>query len=541
MDIEEPPLVKVIAALPALVLHAKADYSDPSWTTKPGGYDSEYFFGKRFFGTWNRDHRTMLLLARLPMIGLTLLLGLSLYWMARQFAGPWGAVVTLALFVSSPFFLAYGSIVHTDVPIAFFSIWTMWFFASLCREPSYRNALWFAGSLAGALLTKFSGAFLLPSILLAWCWFRYLEWRGAKGQGQGSLAGKKSFRREGLALGAMVLAGLCVYVFYLGTFYHSDPRAILENEMSSMVGVHTLPVDILVRRMNNHAWLEPLLLSPSLYAGGLAYVVGHGRRPMYFLGQWHPQGVWFYFPVISFFKLAPGMIFVILLLPFLAMKRLLSRRDQGSVVPDSVRFHLGAVLAGLIVFTAIAMTSNLNVGIRHFSVPITFTVLLSSLVIPMTRSVGVPGARRLLIAVTSGLVVSSLGTALLTYPHYLSYFNIFRLNTAKQEIAQNSNLSWGQSMEEVAAFFREHGVSDPYVDDGASNIDPTVYVPGAHVWNCDRPDPTAPEWVAISTYMLIRQKPECFDLERYPSWAIGGGAVEIIHIANPTAVDSKPR
>jgi hypothetical protein len=539
MDIEEPPLVKLIAAIPALVLHARVDYNDSSWTANPGAFDPEYSFGSNFFGTWNRDHGVMLFLARLPMIGLSLLLGLSLYWMARQLAGPWGAVVTLVLFVTSPFFLAYGSIAHTDVPIAFFSLWTMWSFATLWQKPSKRNALLFTASLAAALLTKFSGAFLLPSIFLAWCWFWYRGWRSRGQSSQPSAT--KTFPRERLALGAMLLAGLIVYVFYLGAFHRSDSRLLLENEMNSMVGIRTLPVDILIRRMNNHPWFEPWLLPPSLYAGGLAYVVGHGRRPMYFLGHWYPHGVWFYFPVISFFKLAPGMIFIFLLLALLAIKRLLNTRAQASIVPESVAFHLGAVVAGLIVFAATAMASNLNVGIRHFSVPITCAVLLASLVVPLTRSVVRPRVQPFLFAAVAALVLSSLGTALLTYPHYLAYFNIFRLDTAKQEIAQNSNLSWGQSMKEVAAFFREHGVSDPYVDEGASNIDPTVYVPGAHVWNCESPDPIAPEWVAISAYMLIPDKPQCLALERYPSWTIGDGAVKIFHVTEPTSLNSKPR
>ena len=114
------------------------------------------------------NQRTLLFVARLPMVVLTLLLGLSLYGMARQFAGPWGGVLTLTLFVTSPFFIANGPLVMNDILIALFSLWTMWYFASLWQEPTSRNALLFAASLAGALLAKFSGVFLFPAILLCW-------------------------------------------------------------------------------------------------------------------------------------------------------------------------------------------------------------------------------------------------------------------------------------------------------------------------------------------------------------------------------------
>ena len=36
MDIEEPPLVKLIAAVPAFLLHAKLDYNDTAWNTGSG-------------------------------------------------------------------------------------------------------------------------------------------------------------------------------------------------------------------------------------------------------------------------------------------------------------------------------------------------------------------------------------------------------------------------------------------------------------------------------------------------------------------------
>jgi hypothetical protein len=538
MDIEEPPLVKVIAAIPALFFHPKVDYNDSAWTANPGSSDPEYLFGKKFFESWNPHHRAMLFAVRLPMIGLALLLGLSLYKMARQLAGLWGATVTLVLFVTSPFFIAYGSLVHMDVPVALFTIWTMWFFASLWQEPTKRNAALFAGSLAGALVTKFSGIFLFPAIFLAWAWFRYQKRRSGVPT-SGVDTGQDRFERERLALGAMLLALVAVYAFYSATFYRSDVSGILLNEAGSMAGIryHVLPVDILARRMINHPALRPLLLAPSLYAGGLAYVLGHGSRPMYFLGRMYPHGVWYYFPVISFFKLAPGMILVVFLLVALTIATLSSdQAKRYSIGLDSSRFHVPAILVGLMVFAAIAMASSLNIGVRHFSVPIGFTVLLCSLIVPMTQSL--LGSRARFAWATIGvLVFSCLVTALLSYPHYLAYFNVFRLNMPKQEIAENSNLSWGQSMEELTAFFQQRGVSAPYVGAQASAIAPSSYIAGAHVWSCDKPNKVTPEWVAVSTYQLTHQTPDCLALLRYPSWNIGNGAVMVFHVTDAVPSD----
>jgi hypothetical protein len=541
MNIEHPPLIKAIAAMPLLLLHAKADYGDPTWSARPG-QQAEYLFGKKFFESWNANQGTLLFLARLPMVALTLLLAVSLYEMARRLAGPWGGALTLTVFVTSPFFIAHGSLVLTDISVALFSLWTMWYFASLWQEPAVRNGLLFAASLAAALLTKFSAVFLFPTLLLCWAWFRFSRLRPAVG----ASAGRERFARERLAIGAILLAGLVVYLFYQGIFHRSDPISILQDEVSSLnsFGGPVFPgMYRYISFLTGHPVLERILLPLSLYVGGLSFIVGYGSRPMYFLGHWQPHGVWFYFPVMSFFKLAPGMVLLLLLLAALATANFLRKRGKGfSVVPDSNRLHLRAMLATLVVFAAIAMASHLNVGVRHFSVPITVAVLLCSLVIPLARSVLGSKAQPFAFGATLAMALSCAVTALLAYPHYVSYYNVFRLNVPKQEIAINSNLGWGQSMKELDAFFKERRVRAPYVDTRMSGLDPAVYIPGARAWLCDTPDPVAPEWVAVSADRLLHEPPNCEQLLRYPSWTIGDGTIMVFRITEPKLFpDLKPR
>jgi hypothetical protein len=538
MNIEHPPLFKVIAALPDLFLHGRVDYNDPTWTNGPSGTPNEYAFGRKFFESWNPNQRTLLFAARLPMVALALLLGLSLYGMARQFAGPWGGVLTLTLFVTSPFFIANGPLVMNDILIALFSLWTMWCFASLWQEPTRRNALLFAASLAGALLAKFSGVFLFPAIFLCWVWFRFSRQRLPVDEAPAA-APPEGFRRERLAIGAIILAGVVVFLFYLWIFHRSDPLAILKDQTNEIEGARGRVVLMYrsISIMTKHPALERILLPLWLYVGGLGFVVGHGSRAMYFLGRWHPYGVWYYFPVISFFKLAPGMIVLFFVLAALATANLLRQRAKGSsIVPDSRRLHLRAMLVTLVVFALLAMASKLNVGVRHFSVPISVAVLLCGLVIPLKSSVLGSKAQPMAFGAIAALAFSCVVTAILTYPHYLAYYNVFRLHMPKQEIAINANLSLGQSMEELAAFFKDHHVATSYVDKRTSAVDPDVYIPGAHAWECDKPDPPTPEWVAVTTVVMIHQPPNCEYLLRYPSWNIGDGAIIVFHLTDSTTV-----
>jgi hypothetical protein len=531
LNIEHPPLIKLIAAAPLLLLHTKASYGDSTWGAPPRAeLSAETLFGQSFFQSdFNRG--PALFLARLPMIALTILLGLSMYEIARQLAGPWGAALTLILFATSPFFVSYGSLVLTDIPLALFSIWTIWYFASLWRDSSKRSVILFAGSLAGALLTKFSAVFLFPALLFCWLWFR-LSRKNPNAFGK-TASGHEGFRRERRALAGVALAGLIVYVFYLGIFHRSNPLTILQNEITSL-SLDGRPIYLLFRSvkiMTKYSALERPLLPVWLYTGGLAFVKAWDSRPLYFLGHWREHGVWFYFPAMSFFKLAPGMVLLFLLLAILATAHFLGNGREGfSITPDSNRFHLRAVFVTLILFAAISMASDLNVGVRHFSVPIVLGSVLCSLIIPLMKSTLGARTRPLARSATVALVFSCIVTALLAYPHYLSYFNVFRLDMPKYEIAQNSNLNWGQSMAALKTFFDERHVSAPYVDDHLAPLDPSVYIPGARKWECESPASINQEWVAVSPDRLVHEAPNCAQLLSYPSWTLGGGSVFVFHI-----------
>ena len=90
MNIQHPPLIKMLAAVPLLLMHAKPDYSDSAWNVVSPGLNAENNFGEKSFELWN-NRGTLLFLARLPMIALTLLLGLSMYEIASDLPGPGAA------------------------------------------------------------------------------------------------------------------------------------------------------------------------------------------------------------------------------------------------------------------------------------------------------------------------------------------------------------------------------------------------------------------------------------------------------------------
>ncbi len=66
---QHPPLIKLLAAIPLLFTHINLDLEDPSFHNIN---TNQWQFGKRFFMLNDTDH--VLLLARLPMLGIFILL-----------------------------------------------------------------------------------------------------------------------------------------------------------------------------------------------------------------------------------------------------------------------------------------------------------------------------------------------------------------------------------------------------------------------------------------------------------------------------------
>ena len=545
LNVEHPPLLKMVAALPLLFAHVKVDYNDPSWCGG-GSSDCEWTFANKFFEKWNKNPQHLLDLARIPMLGVTLLLGLLIYVLARRLAGPGGGAVSLALFVTSPFYLGLGPLVITDIGLPLFVLAAVWAFASLWSNPSLKKTVWFAGGLACALVSKFSAVALFPTFVLLWLYFRLISReRGAQdptsaiaGRETGSTSARKSFVAEGYAMVGMALAGVLVYLFYAITCWHSDSTYIFSARAHTFgtwnrAGYFTTRVSLFLFK---HPLLAKLLNPLWLYLSGLLDVYFRTDRRTYVLGRWHAHGVWYYFPVVSFFKLAPGMIICVAFLIVLLGVYVLHRRTaRVPLVAQRYRRHLAAMVAALIVFAGSAMSSTLNIGVRHFSVPITIVVLLCALVVPLMKAVlpaGLP--RNLGMMVTSGLALSSLATALLTYPHYIPYYNFFRLRVPKQEIANNSNLYWGQSLIDLEKFRQEHQISTMYVDSRTFRPDPGTYVNGAVKWECSNPDPAAPEWVGVNANFLLRDAPTCAGLLRYQHWYLPDGSLVVFHVTDST-------
>jgi hypothetical protein len=509
MNEEHPPLAKVLAAIPLVLRGVHADYSDNSWTFSSGIYQhmlGEWPWGHALALRWNDAYSTVMW-ARVPMLLLTLALSVFVYRYASELGGPWGGLLCLVAYVTTPAFLVFGPLVLTDMTVTFFTLLVLWRFAELWREPSRKTMIWFGVLLGCAFLSKFSAGLLLFCFLAFRLGLRFLPvgdlpkdpaelraWRRLRGR----------YMWEGILVAA--LTSYAVY-FILSWNEPTDSLKLLGNGAASLI-------------------LRRLLMPPWMYLRGLAFfVVGAGSRPTFLLGHSYPHGVWFYFPVI--FVLKSTLAFLLMLLmavPIALLAR--SRRKGAAVIPAGQEFHWRAVWVFLLVFVAACMLSRLTISIRHFTVPIVLLILLLAPVPRILEQLFESGWRMARVAMGAYVVLAlwSAVTVVRTYPYLFPFVNSLGSGHEPYELVNDSNVDWNQSLPEVNRFMQQRGISHALLDEYGFT-DPRIYTPQAEFWNCQVPVASdAGQWAFVSAGM-IEDGQNCVWLLHYPHQALAGGSM----------------
>lgn len=476
MNPEHPPLAKILAAVPLAVGGARADYESPSWTVSNSiimAYTAQWMFGDAVLGRWN-PWRPTILWARVPMLLLTLLLGWVIYIYASRIGGPWGGLLCLTLYVGTPSFLAFGPMVLTDVAATLFTLITLWQLGELWQDPTRGNVLRFGLALGAAVLSKFTALILVVVIgaLFLYTKFR-LPWRAV--------------------LRGMVWAALLVYAVYF-VFSWNQP-----NDALGTWGGH---------------WLDPIrriLMPPWIYLRGVGFMLFFSSRPTYLFGHIYSHGVPFYFPVVMAFKSPLGFLLLLALAAALAYR-------LRAAIPAALRPHCLVLLIGFAVFTLTCLASQLNISIRHFSIP---HVLLILALAPLPRAIE---GRRILRGAAASLAAGCLITVVTAYPLYIPYVNGLAMGRPVYTLLNGSNVDWNHALPEVAAFVKAHQLQRLRFD-WLSLSDPAVIVPELEPWNCQEPKAEdAGQWVVLSA-TNIRENRNCGWIEKYPREELAGGSM----------------
>ncbi len=517
MNPEHPPLAKVWSALPLVLRGVHAEYSDASWSISAHGWGNmlgEWSWGHRLALLWNDPYSTVFW-ARVPMLLLTIVLGVFVYRYAAELGGEWGGLLCLAAYVTTPAFLVFGPLVLTDVAVAFTTLLALWAFAALWRAPSRATLIPFGLLLGASFLTKFSSGFLLFAFLAFRLSLRWLPLPDVPKDGQ-ELRTWRRLRGRYLWKG-IFLAALTVYVVYFILSWNQPTGSLdfLGHSSASLV-------------------LRRLLMPPFIYLFGLFFFVMSSTRPTFLLGHFYTHGQWFFFPIL--FSLKSTLTFLLMVVLAIPVELMARRKlERGSVIPADKRFHWRALWISLLVFVVFCMISRMTISIRHFTIPIVMLILLLA---PLPRALGLlrkngwPAAR-LAMGVYAALALFSVVTVVRAYPYYFPFVNSLAFGRPTYSLFSDSNLDWNHALPEVSQYVQRHGLSRVLIDEYGIN-EPTIYVPQAQFWNCQEPSRSDGGQVAIVSADMIEDSHNCVWLLHYPHEAIAAGSMYVFQL--PAAI-----
>ncbi len=489
---EHPPLVKDLAAIPLLFLNLNFPTNIPAWTESIES--RQWDMGKAFLYEAGNNPDQILRFSRFPIMLLALLFGWLLFrWVAKNYDNK-TALLTLFFYAMSPTVIAHSRYVTTDLgaSLGFFIALTSFFY--FLKQPNKRNIIISSLLLGVAFLLKFSTVILGPIFIVLGILWVFLE----------NFDNKRAILKESLKMiGKIALIGIIAllvveifYAYHVWNFPAEQQVADIKAILNSKGGL--LAVGPLSWMARNRA-LQPI----GEYFYGVISVTQReaGGNSAYFMGTVYSKATPWYFPALYLFK--ESLIFHILTIIALwfSLKNIIRAKEK------SWRAAIGwmknnFIITGSVVFIAVyliqAITGNLNIGVRHILPTLPFIYFLVARQI--VRWVNVPRVRYYLVSI---LLLIMAAVTILTFPYYLSFFNILGGGTNNgYKIATDSNYDWGQDMKRLRDWMTENNVPPPgekialhYFGGGSGKY---YFGDKYEDWWSSKGQPPAGTWFAIS-------------------------------------------
>lgn len=485
VNIEHPPLIKRLAALPLLIL--KPRFTPEALHAKA----AQWNLGRKFLFTWNEPDR-LVFWARVPIVLLFLSLGAMIYCCAREFYGPRSGLVALLLYLFTPDFLAHGQLVTTDLAISLFTFSTVYFFYRALCNRSPANVAGFALSLGLAAISKFSAG-LLVIILLTLVTICLLDRNNRMLHlPESALASSPCTRRQWLG----ILAGTGLVVTWLLIWMIYGFRFSLTPDAAGLLDGVVLGDSGFLPRIA--ATLQRLKLLPEGYTGGFISCVTQlqGRSP-YFFGTYSDDYWWCYYPATFLLK-TPLPLIILIAVGFV--------RRMRSVWPRRDTFFL---LLPAAIYLLIAIATKVNVGHRHLLPIYPFLIVWVAEIGRDFEHLQFSLKKYALIALIAWQILGTLSI----YPNFLTFFN--ELGGGPKHGYRyliDSNLDWGQDLKGLAAYRNQHPRDTFYVS-YFGTADPKYYLRDVYYLPChmevedvqihDLPSVPPGAYIAISATMLM--------------------------------------
>ena len=446
-EAQHPPLARVAAAIGPYLLGIRSQNFSRDYT------DSMLQEGVRIL---YKDHHYDLTLsvARLGILPFFWIGCLAVYWWGIRYFDAAIAAIAVFAFSFEPTILAHAGLATTDMALTAFLGLAFVCGAVWLEEPAWKHAVWFGGSGALAILSKFSSLLFFPASAVVTLGVWYLV------SGRPKLAWGAEIRKRlpTLALAAAV-AFLVIWAGYRFSYGSVDPIPF------------RIPAPELVK--------------------GIQEVQQHNTQghPAYLLGEHSDFGWWYFFEVALAVKTPLGF------LGLLAIGAALALANAGR----SRMGYMPLAFSGAILF--VSAFSHINIGLRHvMPVYIGFSILVAIAVAWVLEMKQPPRWAKIAMVVLAGWYAAS---SLLAHPDYLAYFNVLA-GSQPENVLVESDLDWGQDVDRLSKRLHELGVKEvSFTSTLVADFEKEHGFPHIRRINIDTPNPG---WnaVGVTTWKQMR-------------------------------------
>ncbi len=417
---EHPPLVKLLATVPLLIMNPELPGEPKSWT------GDQWSYAKTFLYTMGNDADQIYFWSRLMIVFIGIILGYYVYRWASELYGWKAGLLALVFYVFDPNILAHATVVHTDIPISAAIFILLYYFWKWSGDVLNWKQIAILGVLLGiALATKFTGLYVIPIMLIVYSVHLYFDCY-VKEQGQKEFNMKKELTKRMKGFGIIFCIGIFVLFLSYG-FVHI-----------------------------------------SSYFAGLASVTKQSAvngSPAYLLGMNSPNGWWYYFIVAFFVKTPAPTLLLLTGAIYLFFK---TKRYEKNALKNALFLLIPAAL-----YFLAFLPSKYNIGMRHILpiYPFLFVFMSSILTIQIdawgqqftkfTKFANFANYKQYAKYVVLFLIAWLMMSTVFAYPYFLPYFNDLvggQKNGYKYLL--DSNLDWGQGLKETAVWLQEHDYSN---------------------------------------------------------------------------------
>jgi len=464
-----PPLVRMVAALPVMAAGYREDWS--SFYEKTGSRPV-FSMGEDFVAANGERSFFLFMVARWACIPFSWLGAVVCYLWARDLYGRPAGVFACAIWCFSPNILAHASLITADVGGTALGVAACYTFWRWLKRPTWTQAALTGCVLGLAELAKTTLILFYPLWPLLWAAYRWPNRRNMR---------RHDWLREATMLLLRMAIGL--YVLNLGYGFENSFKPIKTFQFTSSLFTgktesrkiqELLPLpqepessDVLNNRFADTCLSNLPVPFPKNYLLGIDIqqrdFEDYGR-PSYLRGQWKDHGWWYYYLYASMIKVPLGT----LLLGFLSLIASLTFRQK---YPNSRKCDiLVLLLPAVVIFTVVSLKAGFSEHFRYVLPCFPFAFIWLGSITKRKRALRIatetfdsadergtshPSLGRHVVVVdkfalattASLLLLWSVASSLWTYPHSLSYFNESiggPLNGSKHLLG--SSVDWGQDL-----------------------------------------------------------------------------------------------